>query len=323
MNSKDPFLGIALVLIIAIAIWSFIDIPVVSPSPSTEDIPTNLEVNDAHESFLLTTEFTEKELLYIEALQNKGVLKMATRELDFSYLKHDDGSITGFNYLFAKAFSESLEVDLDVKLVGWDTFFEIDGVVPENVQSDDSVVYTPDILNEVDLLCNYMTILPWREKLFFMVPIFPVKQMLIKRNDVEVNTIDDLKGKTISIFRNTSYHLRLNEIEKELDTTFEYHFVEDEIDQNIMVSDGFAEVSVMDSIIAIRDITRYNNLEMGFPITDVQVYGWVVNFDNPELKSVLEKYVDYAKKTGKFDAIWYDEYDITHLEYLNIIDYNY
>ncbi len=83
MNSKDPFLGIALVLIIAIAIWSFLDIPVVPPSSSTEDIPTKLEVNDTDESFLLTTEFTDKELLYIEALQNKGVLKMATRELDF------------------------------------------------------------------------------------------------------------------------------------------------------------------------------------------------------------------------------------------------
>ncbi len=76
--------------------------------------------------------------------------------------------------------------------------------------------------------------------------------------------------------------------------------MEDEIDQNIVVSDGYADVSVMDSIIAIRDITKYSNLEMGFPITDVQVYGWVVNFDNPELKSVLEKYIDYAKKTGKF-----------------------
>ncbi len=58
----------------------FLDVPIVSPSPSTEDIPTELEVNDADESFLLSTEFTEKELLYIEALQNKGVLKIATRE---------------------------------------------------------------------------------------------------------------------------------------------------------------------------------------------------------------------------------------------------
>lgn len=322
-NTKSVYLIAALLtVVIIIIVWGmFVNTPTPQEQPPLSVVATEpLELSENSE-FLEAVVFTDEEKAYLQQLQQKGLLTIALRQLDFSYLIHENGEITGFNYLFAHSFADALEVDLQIKIVKWNAFFELDGVVPEDLQSNPERRYTPTLLKEVDLYCEYMTILPWREKLFTMVPIFPVKQMLIKRNNVTINSLYDLDNKNIGIFPNTSYHQRLLEIEQQENLHFNYIFAEDENDQNLLVSKGEADCSVQDSIIALRDITHYDNLEIVFPISDLQFYGWAVRFEQAPLASILTKYVNYAKASGEFDRIWRTEYGITHLEYLKLIDF--
>lgn len=40
------------------------------------------------------------------------------------------------------------------------------GVIPQDVQTNPSVIYTPDIFRKVDLIASTFTVLEWRKKLF-------------------------------------------------------------------------------------------------------------------------------------------------------------
>lgn len=272
------------------------------------------------ESFLSDVELTSDERAYLEVLKKNGKLSVATRELDSVYEIDENGVVSGFNYLLLERFAKEVDVELDLKFVGFSDYFKIHGNVPEEVKTNPDFSYTPDLFNEVDIYCDVISVLPWREKLFKFIDIVPVKQMTLTRKGEELNSLDELTEKVIALKPDTSYESRLWEIEKELDVKFDYYYVEGTRDQQKAVSEGFADVSIQDSNIAMNELKQYDNLSVSIPVADVQKQGWGVLHENIELASILEKYIRYAKETGVMDELWNDEYGITLLEYLKLID---
>jgi len=279
-----------------------------------------LEGNGNSDKENVTLEFTEEEKAFIEELQIVGVLKVATREIETVYKIDENGESDGFNYHLLKAFADYIEVGLDLKVVEFSDYFKREGVVADRVKTDPDYSYTPDLLKEVDLYCDVISVVPWRKKLFDYIEITPVRQLLIHRSDEEYKSIEDIDGKSFALKTDTSYEYRLREIEDQLGIDVEYIQVATTYDQMVSVSIGHGDLTIKDSNIAIKEVADFENLTVGIPLADVQFQGWAVRKDNKVLQSIIGKYIEYAQKTGLYNRLWYDEFGVTLNEYLWILD---
>jgi len=173
---------------------------------------------------------------------------------------------------------------------------------------------------EVDLFIDNLTLLPWREKLLAFVKVIPVKQMLLSRKGEEIKSLDELKGKKISVKPSTSYAGSFEKLETKLNTKFNIVKVKTTGDMPKFVSEKRADITVQDSHRCIKMVQKYKNLNINMAITEVEYTGWATKKDNTLLVSIVNKFIDYMQKSGKIDKYWKKEYNISFSDYLEIID---
>ncbi len=119
--------------------------------------------------------FTEEEIDRIKKLQEKGVLRIATRESEITYDPQIDGTIKGFHYLLIKNFADEIGIDIEVVLVSFKDYFSVNGKTPEEIFSNNDYTYIPHLLSSVDLYIDTLTALPCRQHIPSSSPIIPTK----------------------------------------------------------------------------------------------------------------------------------------------------
>lgn len=258
-----------------------------------------------------------EEALYMKRLQSKSVFTIATRISDHVYFPQENGSIKGLYYHMAKDFADHFNLRLSVKTVRWFDYFSKNGKFPQQVRQDAEYVYTPDLIQEVDVYVDAFTLYPWREKIFTMVKLFPIKTMAITRKGEGLADIKDLKGKILAIQPQSTYADTLNAIEKKLSANFHYLEVKSFTEGLKAVSEGRADVTCMDSHDAW--ITQYENLDMSIPLSDIQYICWIVKKEDKILAAILRKFFYHAMESGSFDRLWVDNYNIPFSRYLKMI----
>ena len=66
---------------------------------------------------------------------------------------------------------------------------------------------------------------------------------------------------------------------------------------------------------------EYKNLTISMPVSEIQMLGWGIHKKNTNLKSVIEKYLNYTQERGIFDKYWKQDYGITFVEFIKVLDY--
>jgi len=291
----------------------------INKNTSVEIIEVQSEVSEKIER-IYEIDFTDEELSYLKEFQNKGVITIATRESQTVYFPQANGEIKGFHYHLAQSFADYINVELKMKIVEFSDYFKKNGIVPENVKFDTQIKYSPDLFKEVDLYCDNITILPWREKLMRFVKLIPIRVIIVTRENEEITDPLQLNGKKIVVQHNTTYEACFKILEETYDLEVDYLFVESSSEASNAVSKGWADVTAKDSNKAISEMMTYDNLEVGLPISELQYSAWVVQMDNELLASILEKYFEYAMESGILDRLWHDEYGISLREYSELLD---
>lgn len=265
-------------------------------------------------------DFTAKELAYIETLRETGQLTVATRNTTTVYYE-ENGEMTGFHYSLFKALADELGVELEVKTVpSVSYYFMKDGVLPSGVKTDDTIVYTPDLIQEVDLYCDSLTLVPWREKLVTFVRLMPVREMVLFNKSIKIETLSDLQGKRIIIGKDTSYEKTLNRIKEEYGYEFEVYYHSDQDYVSEAVAKGEYDLTLRDSNRALEEVSVYDELLIGPPASDLQYLGWVTHKDDKALASIVEKFISYTKSTELFNQYWLGGYDISYYEYVKYLN---
>ncbi len=178
-----------LILLVAVGITQYNSSIKSEVEPDNQVTTEDLQIEDFYE----TIDFTEDELEFINKLQDKGYITIATRDSNTVYKQMSDGNIEGFHYNLVKMFSEHINVDLKVKVISFNDYFRHNGEIPEGVKTDSTIVYKPDLFDEVDIYCDNMTILPWRQRLMTFVELIPVKVLAITRKGEEIKTVYRLR----------------------------------------------------------------------------------------------------------------------------------
>lgn len=265
--------------------------------------------------------WTDQEVQFIQALHQKGSISVAS-EISYSvYEPQADGTIRGFHYHVLEEFSKLVNIRVNILTVNWNDYFFKKGESVERVKTDPNYTYTPELLEKVDLYVEGITALPWREQLFDIIKFVPSRQLLVIRKDQRIDNYADLNHKTCVMVKNTSMEFNLEKTKKEHHIQFDYIYVDDFDLMDQMVSQKKADFTVFDAVRAFEAIYEYKNLTIGMPVSGIEMLGWGIHKKNTILKSIIEKYLNYAQRQGIFDKYWEQDYGITFVEFLRVLDY--
>jgi len=230
-------------------------------------IPDNLPVS--------VREPVEKDFAEIK---RNGVLRMITSYSSGSYFLYK-GVQVGFEYELLKAFTEENDLALEVVITG-----------------PDESPY--DLLNSGrgDIIAANYTITPEREQVVnFTRPYNLVDQIVIVSDELGQvpESISDLEGVTVSVRRNSSYFVRLKELQNEGFPVNIQIIPEDMDTESVLfqVADGTYEATVADDNIFDAASKYMNGLVKGPLIAENDTIAWAVRENAPDLEHKLNQFL--------------------------------
>ena len=221
------------------------------------------------------SEPVEKDLAEI---RENGVLRMITSYSSGSYFLHQ-GIQVGFEYELLKAFTKENDLALEVVITG-----------------PDESPY--DLLNSGrgDIIAANYTVTPERKQVVeFTRPYNMVDQVIVFSDELgsRPESISDMEGIEISVRRNSSYYVRLDELRNE-GFPISINIIPDDMDTETVlfqVADGTYDATVADDNIYDAASKYMNGLIEGPLIAESDTIAWAVRKNAPDLEHKLNQFL--------------------------------
>jgi len=227
--------------------------------------------------------------------KDKKVLIMGTSAdyPPFEYIDTTKGEeIIGFDVDIAKAVTEKLGYDL--KIVDMD----FNGLIPA-IEA-----------KKVDFVLAGMSSTPEREKsVDFSQPYYLAKNMIITTKNSNIQSLEDIKGKTIGVQVGTVQEAKAKEIKETININIQNRNRIPEIIQEIK-SKRF-DAAIMENVVAVGFISKDQDLT-GFEIPDPKKKGSAIVLPKGSLlKKDFDRVIDEMKQSGELDKLiakWFGAY---------------
>jgi membrane-bound lytic murein transglycosylase F len=211
-------------------------------------------------------------------IQRSGVLRMITSYSSGSYFLYK-GIQVGFEYELLKAFTKENDLALEVVITG-----------------PDESPY--DLLNSGrgDIIAANYTITPERKQVVeFTRPYNMVDQVIVVSDELGVKpkSISEMEGIPISVRRNSSYFVRLKELQGE-GFPVSINIIPEDMDTETVlfqVADGTHDATVADDNIYDAASKYMNGLIEGPLIAESDTIAWAVRKNAPDLEHKLNRFL--------------------------------
>ncbi len=249
----------------------------------------------------------QRELAWVAARKSGGEpVTAAMRIREDTYVPKPDGGADGFDYELLLAFGEALGLPVTiVDQTTIDAFFTRDGVMPKDLGAPGSEYgYTPDLLKTVDLYGGPFAVVPWRQRLMTMIPLFPTRSQLAGRIGEEISTVKDMDGKRIAVIKDSIQHRNLKSLAERANLSFGYVYASGETELFDLVADGKADYFLDGSVYFAKNSAKLTGISLSpFP-EEVISTGWGVKKDDGKLVSILGKFMAASLRSGLFGSLW-------------------
>ncbi len=225
----------------------------------------------------------------LDRINKSDTIRVITHNNAHCYYIYRDQEM-GFEFELAKAFADHLEVQLEV------------------IVSKSWGELLPSLHNKkADVVAASLTITPSRLELVdFSNEYLSVQQLVITHKDnLQLNSIDDLEGKTIRVRGETSFEERLKKLLKNrlnLTIQAQHNVSTEEIFED--VAKGITDITVADSNVALLNRRYYPDIRIAFPIGEPQSLGWAVMKGEEALLEKINMFFEKIKQNGTFDDIY-------------------
>lgn len=225
-------------------------------------------------------------VIFIVAIKRRETLIMLTYPHSRFFFYDHQGKPAGLDYDILSLFAKKLDVDLEINEVKkWQNLI-------------------PQLLSgKGDIIGAGMTILEERiEQIIFSNGYFPTRVAMVTNTDkFNINSINDLKGKTVSSVPHTSYLHALKKIDGiKIDTEFP------DPDKLLQaVSEGKLYAVAVDIIEALAGQLIYPNLKVIDTISNTQEYGFGIGKERKELLIQLNAFLEEIKKDGTYKKLYH------------------
>ncbi|MDF1527316.1 MAG: membrane-bound lytic murein transglycosylase MltF [bacterium] len=224
----------------------------------------------------------------LERIRERGSIIVITQNNGSTYYLYREQP-AGFEYDLAAEFARYLEVDLEVVTPGWLEMF--------------------DMLDhgEGDFIAAGVTVVPSRKRrVDFSDPYLTVQQEVIVHHDnYDIESVDDLNGKTVHVRAGTSYQERLAELLGEgvdMELVLVPNVPTDELIRQ--VADSEIEITVADSNIALLNRMYHPDIRIAFPLSEPQSLAWAVRKGNGELLETMNGFFTRIRTDGTLNEIY-------------------
>ena len=254
--------------------------------------------------YVLNPIINDYRFITLHKILKAGQVTVITRNTPHCYYIYRDEPM-GFEYELAQEFAEYLGVELKIKIVeNWKR------MLPE-LKSGSAA-----------LIAAGLTITPKRQKrVSFSDGYMDIRQHIIsRRNQVKIENVTDLSGKTVHVQTATAYQERLEELRRQgLDISIELHkdLPTEELIQQ--VADGEIELTVADSNIARLNQRHFPRAVMAGAISEIQQLGWAVHPDAHQLREKINSFFVAIRENGRFDEIYNKYYGgVENFDYVDL-----
>ena len=223
----------------------------------------------------------------LDRIREHGRIVMITQNSQNTYYIYREQP-QGFEYELAAEFARYLDVDLVVETPGWIDMFDM----LEHGRGDfiaAGVTVVPSRTRRVDFSDPYLTIR---------------QEVVVHRNNFDINSIEDLNGKTVHVRAGTSYQERLAEL-LGMGIGMELVLVPDITTEELIeqVADAKIEVTVADSNIALLNRMYQPDIRIAFPLSPPQSLAWAVDKGNTELLEAINGFFTKIRTDGTLDEV--------------------
>jgi membrane-bound lytic murein transglycosylase F len=237
-----------------------------------------------------------------EILTN-GKLTVLIENSSTSYFIYKEKKM-GFEYELLKLFADEIGVRLDVKVVN-----NLDDLIP--------------MLNrgEGDLIaCNYTITKERSKKINFSEPFLHAHQVLVQRKpdgweDMKEDELDkemirsanELVGKSVHVWKNSSYYQRLEHLQEEIGDTIHIEAVEGNMGGEElveMVAEGLIDYTIIEDNVAKINTEFFKNLDASLALSVDQRMAFGMRKSSHLLKAKLDEWLIDFKKKGVFSHIY-------------------
>jgi membrane-bound lytic murein transglycosylase F len=212
----------------------------------------------------------------LPALREKRVLRVITRNAASCFFLHR-GEPMGFEYELVRELARQLDLRLEVV------------IAPSR-----EALWTYLEEGKGDLIAAGLTITEDRQaRVDFSVPYLRVAELLVvPASDTTTGSLDDLRGRVVSVRRSSSYYQTLSARRAELDLQLEALPETQETEEILRrVGRGELAATVADSNIVALEQSSSDTLRVVAPLGEPVPLAWALRKDQPELRRAVDAYL--------------------------------
>ncbi len=231
------------------------------------------------------------------------------------YVAFTSDDLENINYPLALEFAKYLNVDLEIVEIEWEDAFSKNGVLPDGLQTDPSVRYTPDVFQKADLISSTFTVLPWRKKLFdFASTMISTEVLVVRKESPDISSLNELKGKTVSYMGNTSYADHIHAINDRIGggIILDENQSNDEAKQKLR--EGHTDAIILDADEALTFMAAEDAYKLALPVSTPTKVAWVVEKGN-DLAGEVEGFFQTIENNGILDSLFRQYFRISYSDY--------
>lgn len=244
----------------------------------------------------------------LEEIKRSGVIYVAFTRVD----------LNNINYDLAIEFARYLNVELKEVEISWDEAFMLNGSIPDDIETNPDLRYTPDALKKADIICSTFTVNEWRKKLFGFAETFHTAELLLIHKDQELpGGFDELVGRRIAYMGATTFEQHLLEINASLSGKMQLVRTADSEQTKRLMEKKKVYGIVLDSDQALTFNARSDmQYRIALPISEITRSAWAVEKNNP-LRQEVENFFETIADNGRLDEIFFSRFGITYKAYLD------
>jgi ligand-binding sensor domain-containing protein/serine phosphatase RsbU (regulator of sigma subunit)/ABC-type amino acid transport substrate-binding protein len=239
------------------------------------------------------------------------------------YVAFTSDDLKNINYDLALEFARYLNVELIEVSIEWDEVFMRDGVIPEDLETDPDLNFTPDALKKADIICSTFTIIDWRKKLFgFAETLESAELLLIQKSELTPGSFEELSGKRIAYMTSTTFEQHLSEINSMIGGGIQLVPTSSSDHTKRLIQENSVYGIILDADEALNfNAKNGQKYKIAFPISDITKSAWAVDKNNPLIQEV-ENFFETIASNGILDEIFYRKFGITYSSYLDRLNNN-
>ncbi|MCK9281192.1 MAG: transporter substrate-binding domain-containing protein [Melioribacteraceae bacterium] len=221
----------------------------------------------------------------------RGKLIVLTGYNPYSYFIYK-GEPEGFEYELLSNYANSIGLELEMKAEN--NFEKMISML--NSGGGDIIAFNLTVTNELS------------EKVQFTKPYSMVKQLIVQRisndtNDVFIDNVNELEGKTVYVRNDSPYLSRLRNLEEEI--SGEIMIIEADPDLSTedliqMVAEKKINYTIADDNIARLAIKQYKNISISTEISFPQKISWAVRQNSPQLLNSINNWIESSTESNLF-----------------------